>query len=170
MVGDPTRDLGSYECSIESCGRPVEARGWCSLHYGRWRRKGDPLVAQVRRARGAMCVRCGIRERKEYPSQTLSYCGPCANAVRVHHKRKHYYGISEFEYYSMLERQSGGCAICGGVNANGRFLSVDHDHETGALRGLLCNNCNAAIGLLKDSPAILKAAGAYLRRNGKEVQ
>ena len=90
--------------------------------------------------------------------------------MRVHHKRKHYYGVGEFEYYSLLSQQGGGCAICGHVNANGHFLSVDHDHETGAVRGLLCNNCNAALGLLKDNPSTIDAAGAYLRRNGKEVQ
>jgi len=43
-------------------------------------------------------------------------------------------------------------------------LTIDHDHATGQIRGLLCNNCNRAIGLLKDNPQTLRQAAAYLDR------
>lgn len=45
-------------------------------------------------------------------------------------------------------------------------LSVDHDHQTGKIRGLLCNNCNRAIGLLKDSSDILYKAAKYIEKGG----
>lgn len=64
--------------------------------------------------------------------------------------------------------QGGVCAICGGVETHIyksgklRDLSVDHDHVSGAVRGLLCVNCNRGIGYLKDSPALLRAAAEYI--------
>ena len=64
----------------------------------------------------------------------------------------------------MLEEQGGVCAICGG-DENGRTLAVDHDHQTGQIRGLLCSKCNVAIGYLSDSLEILKNAFAYLEKH-----
>lgn len=65
----------------------------------------------------------------------------------------------------MLAAQGGVCAICGETNASGRDLSVDHDHETGEIRQLLCSNCNTGIGLLKDNPELLIKASAYLMKH-----
>lgn len=68
-------------------------------------------------------------------------------------------------YQRLFEEQDGVCAICKSPE-NGRYkhLSVDHCHETGKIRGLLCNNCNRGIGLLKDSPELLKNAIKYVQR------
>lgn len=67
-------------------------------------------------------------------------------------------------YEQLFALQNGVCAICKEPEKCGRYktLSVDHCHETGAIRGLLCNTCNRAIGLLKDSAAALRAAADYL--------
>lgn len=62
----------------------------------------------------------------------------------------------------MLAAQGGKCAICGGTNPGGHRLAVDHDHTTGAVRGLLCHACNAGIGKLRDDPALLRVAADYL--------
>lgn len=63
--------------------------------------------------------------------------------------------------------QQGKCAICGGdPKFPNRRLCVDHDHATGHFRGLLCGHCNTAIGLMKDSPEIMRKAIAYLENNG----
>ena len=68
----------------------------------------------------------------------------------------------------MLEAQGGVCAICEkperSTSRYGRIkkLAVDHDHDTGAVRGLLCANCNKGIGNLGDDPDILIAGAAYL--------
>ena len=69
------------------------------------------------------------------------------------------YGITPEEYDAMLAAQGGGCAICGARgNANGRRLAVDHDHVTGAARGILCHNCNAGIGHFADDRARMREA------------
>lgn len=78
-------------------------------------------------------------------------------------------GISVEQYNEMLVRQEGVCAICRepetiAWNGTTRQLSLDHDHEHGTVRGLLCSRCNTAIGLLRDEPALLIAAAKYLKR------
>lgn len=77
------------------------------------------------------------------------------------------YGITEAEYEAMWLWQGGVCAIClqpekARDHRSGKLreLSVDHDHETGVVRGLLCHNCNKALGLLGDGTLLL-AAFAY---------
>lgn len=63
---------------------------------------------------------------------------------------------------------NGLCDICSGQSDPGRTrLTIDHDHETGEFRGLLCSNCNRAIGLLRDSSKQALAAAAYLEGHGK---
>lgn len=73
------------------------------------------------------------------------------------------YGITRDEYNAMLEVQDGRCAICGkeGGGSRGNMLDVDHDHETGKVRGLLCRACNTALGIV-ERPEWLVKAFAYL--------
>lgn len=88
-------------------------------------------------------------------------------------KRKHVlksqYGLAIEEYERMYEAQNGLCAICGQAETTIdprtkkiRKLAIDHDHETGNVRGLLCSNCNKGIGCLQDSVSILQLAINYL--------
>jgi hypothetical protein len=72
------------------------------------------------------------------------------------------YGITLEQYQAMLEKQNGVCAVCGEHCKSGRALSVDHNHATGALRGLLCGNCNRGIGYLQDDPELIRAALEYM--------
>lgn len=77
------------------------------------------------------------------------------------------YGITEREYWRMVDSQGGVCAVCGceppdTKHSGGKKLHVDHDHESGRVRGLLCISCNRGLGLLKDSASVLGAASAYL--------
>jgi hypothetical protein len=76
---------------------------------------------------------------------------------------KRRYGITVEEYDAMLEQQGNRCAICrtDKPGGKGRF-HVDHDHQTGEVRGLLCNNCNRALGHFKDNVLILEQAIRYL--------
>lgn len=80
------------------------------------------------------------------------------------------YGLTLEQYEVMLDEQGGVCAICGQDEpaAHGRtgkkfLLSVDHCHETGRVRGLLCQKCNRAVGLLGDRVDLLEKAIAYLK-------
>ena len=75
-------------------------------------------------------------------------------------KRK--YGITPEEYDKLLAEQGGGCAICGRPPTPGISLHVDHDHVTGAIRGLLCFRCNNALGDFDDDHDRLRAALSYL--------
>lgn len=76
------------------------------------------------------------------------------------------YGLSQQQYDEMLESQGGGCAICG-RRPGKRQLPVDHDHETGVVRGILCTGCNTALGTLGDTAESLRRAVAYLDRAEK---
>lgn len=73
---------------------------------------------------------------------------------------RHAYGITPEQFDQMVEQQGGKCGICGGEEP----LCVDHDHDTGAIRGLLCSRCNRAIGLLGDDLPSLTAAVTYLEQ------
>ena len=134
------------------------------------------------------CRKCGVEKdleefyksgRKGRPEERHTECKECAKArVKANHcptraraddLRRHY-GITLEDYDSMYETQNGQCAICGTTEPGGRWnrFAVDHDHETGVVRGLLCNNCNTALGLFQDSFSILHLAANYLdKHNGK---
>ena len=65
------------------------------------------------------------------------------------------------ELGAFREAHGNQCGIC----ADDRLVVIDHDHKTGRARGLLCPNCNSAIGKLRESPALLSAAAAYLEKH-----
>ena len=73
---------------------------------------------------------------------------------------KNVYGLTEEDYQKMLELQNGACAICGTTTPTGKWkvFAIDHCHISGKIRGLLCNECNRGIGLLRDSSQLLKKA------------
>lgn len=76
------------------------------------------------------------------------------------------YGVTPDDFKRFLVAQGGVCAICGGLGGK-TGLCVDHDHETGKVRGLLCRFCNTGIGNLKDSSDITRRATKYLKQHGK---
>lgn len=80
------------------------------------------------------------------------------------------FGITLEQYEQMEAAQGGVCAVCKQPerevhprSGKLRNLAVDHNHETGAIRGLLCNACNRGIGLLNDNPDLLETAAKYLK-------
>lgn len=77
------------------------------------------------------------------------------------------YGITQEQFDSLLKKQGFACAICGANNpshSSGQWC-VDHDHKTGAVRGLLCAHCNLGLGHLQDSISVLFKAIKYLESN-----
>lgn len=84
---------------------------------------------------------------------------------------KYFYGISPEQFAALLQAQGGVCAICSLPPKGKRTstLQVDHDHETGHLRGLLCNECNTALGRLGDDVAGLERAIRYLQEATAKV-
>jgi hypothetical protein len=82
---------------------------------------------------------------------------------------KRQYGITIDDYEALHDSQNGKCAICGEkekavIRGRGLSLAVDHCHEKGNVRGLLCHRCNKALGEFKDSPTLLRKAADYLER------
>ena len=77
------------------------------------------------------------------------------------------YNIDNDKYDYLLKSQNGVCKIC--QKTDNRRLSIDHDHKTGEVRGLLCRKCNSALGLLDDNPQVINNALVYLlsSRDGK---
>jgi hypothetical protein len=90
-----------------------------------------------------------------------------ARFIQLRYRLKRF-GLTEADYLDMVERQGGRCAICGcheerHDRAGVRYLlAVDHDHTTGAVRGLLCQECNKGLGAFDDNPERLVAAAEYL--------
>lgn len=90
----------------------------------------------------------------------------------LHSTYKKRYGTTPEKVAAMRLAQGDRCAICGNApkgKKNHSRLCVDHDHETGAIRDLLCVRCNAGLGNFQDSVALLEAAAVYLRRHGKDA-
>lgn len=80
-------------------------------------------------------------------------------------KRKSAYGLTPEAFLKLLQSQGGVCAICARREPGGRGgWHVDHDHETGVVRGLLCHYCNLMLGMAKDQITVLEAAIKYLSR------
>lgn len=109
------------------------------------------------------CSKCGVEKElggfAVYNGKPHSHCRLCQRA------QSKSYRITLEQYDAMLSSQNGVCAACGGVNASGKPLFVDHNHTTGQVRGLLCSMCNSSIGLAKESADILKKLASYLEKH-----
>lgn len=93
---------------------------------------------------------------------------------RLEQHLKYKYSLTIDQLSNALKEQNGNCAICEEVlpdlmvyNNRKRGYAIDHNHETGEFRGILCLNCNSMLGMSKDNPTILDKASAYLRDRGE---
>lgn len=115
------------------------------------------------------CKRCTASKsaawRQAHPEaeHNCPKCRANQRAYKQTHRRRivlrERHGMTERDYAMLLAIQGGGCAICARAEA---VLCVDHDHESGNRRGLLCGACNRALGLFHDEPAALRRAADYL--------
>lgn len=113
------------------------------------------------------CRCCKINFKPKAPSEL--YCSDICKDKGIHNAYLiRNYGITFRTYRLMMESQNSLCKICGSegfimdADRHKMKLVIDHDHKTGKVRGLLCHNCNRALGLLHDSVDNFKAAIAYL--------
>ena len=146
---------------------------WCRVCYREWNRERyAPKGGATDEPRA--CARCKkiYTPRQRRPSM---YCSrDCKELARKESGRlregqlRRKYGITQADYDAKLAEQDGGCALCGVTPealTKGRYrtwLHVDHDHETGRVRGLLCPDHNLLLGQWGDDPALLRRAVAYL--------
>lgn len=116
------------------------------------------------------CGRCKTEKpiaefslRRKTGTVRHSYCKDCQGHVM----REWLYGVSQDVVEAALLEQEGRCAICRtefGRPKSSSGMVVDHDHDAGDFRGLLCSQCNKGIGCLRDDVAVMKAAIEYLER------
>jgi Recombination endonuclease VII len=141
---------------------------WHPWNYG----TGNARLEEIK------CLSCGITKNKDsfYFASLGNRNYTCKSCLAVKTKiykdnnkdkiraynLKYHYDLNEVQYNSLLEKQNGKCAICKEVKKN---FCVDHSHITGIVRGLLCVNCNTAIGMLKDNENIALNAVNYLKEN-----
>lgn len=114
------------------------------------------------------CKECESMYKPKAPSHL--YCSEsCADKGNMRNYLRKNYKMTLEEYEFISARADGKCEICGGRGFLMRewhksYLVIDHCHSTGDVRGLLCHNCNRALGLLQDSVENLKSAIRYLER------
>src|SRR5271157_5937427 len=165
-------------------GRRPECKECNAKNRSRWSRpksgyelaeeKSCPRCKQVKTAERFYKNAC----RRDHLS---IYCKECTKIVRLNTYSKEKqrdaalkctFGITRDDYNVMLAEQSGGCAICGTTtpgNSKVFNFSVDHDHETDEIRGLLCEKCNRGLGHFDDDPERLEAAARYLRAHSNKA-
>ena len=125
------------------------------------------VSSQCRSCRAVQDAERFVRKMAEDPEQIREQ----TRARTRKHQFAKMYGITLDDYAAMLKSQAGVCAICKCVEValgkGGRVkpLAVDHDHDTGKVRGLLCHSCNHGLGVMRDNPALLRAAADYLEAN-----
>lgn len=177
-------------CSIPECNRPFRAKGYCRPHYRRFTEYGDalatPIAADFDVDGQRICSKCGKKKpMKEYAPDSRCKNGrkrKCRRCTAAYvalwnkddegHIREH---ITALQKTALMRRKYGedgvlihkrrlageGCDICGHRTTR---MAVDHDHETGKVRGLLCKECNWTLGLVNDDSNRLRKMADYLDR------
>lgn len=136
-------------CSVDNCLREHKAHGLCRLHYERLRDKGNlgkeiPLIKKT----------CSVTNCKKFHS-AKGFC-------KTHYNQHTKYHLTKEQLNSLSSK----CEVCGSQDN----LNIDHDHKCcpskitcgKCVRGVLCNNCNTALGLLRDDLSLFKKAISYL--------
>jgi hypothetical protein len=180
----------SGPCSVDDCDKPKRTPGaeFCEQHYIRKWRHGDENTVHVRKANGKCfhCTEpvgrklkfCSIVCRRRFavrapgrelacvvcsaPLPELAFYGTlyCSNPCERTAQRAKKYGVPPSQMHAFASAKS--CQACGRGDVE---LVVDHCHDTGRLRGMLCSQCNVGIGMFADSQDRLRKAIAYLKRD-----
>lgn len=167
--GDPLwkrKKKGDTLCTY--CGeKPMHAKGFCKTCYYRYLQTGSPGLKR----RVLICKVEGC----SFPVVFRGYCEEHKHKAPNKRTEMHKYLVNKFDitiddYEKMYSEQNGVCAICGQpevrrYNGNIINLAVDHCHETGKVRGLLCSMCNLSLGGFNDSLKLLKSAINYLDKH-----
>lgn len=176
-------------CTIQDCPYPKKAGHpkWCEWHWLLRQPAGIASEASVRRLRQAKGTN-GFIEQKRVPAEdwpagmrwcagcqsfvplfyvTGSRCKGCASRAAHASHIKRAYNLDPETYEALLAFQGGRCYVCGQVPRSQR-LAVDHDHETGVVRGLLCANdefgCNVSLRRILGNPAAARRAAEYAEK------
>jgi len=140
-------------CIADGCARKANAKSLCPKHYYRNKTYGNPNVVRFpwREDRSCQIPDCP----REHEAK-----GYCKNHYMILYK----FDISPEEYHNKLIQQNNVCDICNEKCNQKEMLSLDHNHKTNQIRGLLCSACNMALGGFRDSKKILSSAINYLEK------
>lgn len=138
-------------CSVDGCISKANAKSLCPKHYYRNKTYGDPNKVRFPWREDRSCLIPQCTEEHE----AKGYC-------KKHYMILYKFDIKPEEYYQKFIEQNGVCSICQQECKQKKMLSLDHNHATGKVRGLLCSSCNMALGGFGDSVEILKSAINYL--------
>jgi hypothetical protein len=145
-----TTDKGQKTCKI--CSRASNQR-----HFDRPVDTVTPVG--LRNDLKTHCTRGHAYE--EHGRKTQAGTRVCRLCAVMRH-RKYAYNVTPEMFEAAIEEQNNTCAICADAFTTTRNTHTDHEHITGIFRGVLCGNCNTALGNFKDSPAVLRAAADYV--------
>lgn len=110
------------------------------------------------------CPRCGrVLPAKEFVKDD-NMCRICRRDYNWQYK----YGISPEQYLQMYQEQGGKCKICGKELPDGEYLHIDHNKDTGEVRGLLCGKCNRGLGIFDELPENFIKAVEYLKEHNND--
>lgn len=182
---DAERLANALACSVAGCGLPSHAKGLCGLHYRReLRARTERPFCSIDGCKdyihaNGLCTKHHTRLRRHgslKPVRPKTFNGT-EKQYEDHYRRMasqtlmRKYGITLHDYEIMYEAQDGKCLICekretriNSFTGEPIRMPVDHCHETGEIRGLLCSCCNTALGNFEDSIDTLNKAIAYLKK------
>lgn len=152
---------------------PASRVAWL-LYYGEWPtsnvmfKDGDSLNLRIDNL-----IAPAFPTNKEIKSGRRIY--KMSKEAQRHYGVNRYYGLTGEQYGEMVAAQKGVCSICAKpetamLGDTPKVMHVDHDHETGMIRDLLCGNCNNLLGHAKDNPETLRAAADYIERHAKRTE
>ena len=158
------------KCGAEFKGRRCKAckATWAKKDYAAHPEKASAHNRKCRvkylDERRAQSRKYSAEHREEFNTRGRKYRIEYPEKVSIGQRKSkllHKYGITMEDYDKMFMTQHGRCAICG-CPPNGKRLYIDHDHNGGKVRGLLCHKCNSMLGYARDDVAILAKAQDYL--------
>lgn len=178
LAGGPFRNVKPIKaCSVDGCENFAKARGWCAVHYQRWKLTGSPGTADLIRrpsdpkATDKQCSKCretkpmdDFHNDKRNRDGRASFCKQCFAEQQFIPRIVRKYGLTEDEYRALVAKHDGKCGICNEANK----LVIDHCHKSGKVRALLCDRCNRLLGVADDKIDLLKAAIAFLEVHTQE--
>lgn len=148
------------KCSNKDCNNPFkDSNGYLPLtEFFKFKYSKDKLTSR--------CCYCLSTNKQAYGSRKFKRSGFTGKDAQKNSDLKYNYGITLQEYNDLLQSQDGKCGICSKFPSNKR-LAVDHNHITGEVRGLLCDNCNRGIGMfdVDTTPASIINILKYLKVN-----
>jgi Recombination endonuclease VII len=136
-------------------------RAWDGL-YDRCKQCNAAAAATGHRSRGEDPKYREWRRQRGAEWRATAKADGRAQQLNKKYSLKQLYGITLEEYDAILAAQRNCCAICRMRLTGSRAAHVDHDHDTGRVRGILCNNCNNGLGRFRDDPSVLRRAAHYL--------